>query len=290
MSNTSCAGAFAAGDSLIATLRHAGLCCNRLSEAGLLDEETTTGAVLGALAGSYPLIAEERDSQPIRWHRFTKKPAQHGDSEAANGADFALAILGENGETRLALFQAKKSAIRETSTGWKVNLRHVVKSATGDEEAQMITLERLGLALTMLAKNPAKLSEPDGAPPEPRLSWVHYLLYGPGTPVCIPLSDMDGCLEAERLLIGSVNYFEFKPESQPSFIEVLAEVSALAPMSWLTIATPVLFGGLPAYLQVLPVLVGGTEKAWKHVPINRAPSRRKRANWKTRPSAIFPKA
>lgn len=254
--------------SLVETLKHAAKICSSLSEGGLLDEETTTGTILGAFAASYPLISTAEDSPLMRWHRFTKAPATDKSSEAANGADFALAILGEDGSARLAIFQAKRSAISQVQSGWRLDVRHVVKDIYKKDSAQMVALESLGLAL--MANNAAGRKEQSGKQPTAsELSWIHYLLYGPGTPLCIPLSSMTDNLPAERTLSGSSNFFSFKPDDLPTFVEILADVSTQSTQQWLTVETKALFGRLPTWIDIVPLVVGGTEKAWTFLPENR---------------------
>lgn len=275
---------FSCSSSTVATLEHAAAICSSLSEGGLLDEETTTGTILGAFAASYPLMAIADGSPPMRWHRFTKAPAADKDSEAANGADFALAILGETGSARLAIFQAKRSAISQVQSGWRLDVRHVVKDVYKKDSAQMVALESLGLALMTI--NAADREERSGKKPTANdLSWIHYLLYGPGTPLCIPLSSMTANLPAEHALSGSSNFFSFKPDDLPTFGEILADVSTQPTQKWLTIKTEGLFGHLPTWINLVPLMVGGTEKAWTFLPKNRQSllPKSKEKSWRKEP-------
>ncbi|MEA0927453.1 hypothetical protein [Xanthomonas campestris] len=259
---------FALNPAIVETLKHAALVCSSLSAGGLLDEETTTGVILGAFAATYPLLAKTDESPPMRWHRFNKAPATNKDSEAANGADFAVVVLGEDGSARLAIFQAKRSALSKTKSGWRLDVRHTVKDAYGKNSSQMVALEVLGIAL-MATNKSNKNDQSSYLPTCTDLSWIHYLLYGPGMPVCIALSSMVENLKAERSLSGSSNFFSFNPDESPSFGDILAEVALPSTPKWLTVETKSLFGGLPAWIKMMPVMVGGTDKAWTFFPKNR---------------------
>lgn len=221
---------------------------------------------------------------PLGWHRFNKSASSDPNSEAANGADFALTLLDEEGNAHVAVFQAKRSAVKKKDAGWSVDVRHNVKDASGKPSTQMVALETLGLVLLKLNSDAyneelrrtgravrskvARYSVAD-------LGWIHYLLYGPGTPVCIPLKDMASALKTERARKGSSNYFYFSPEACPSIMDVLQEGASPKSDKWLSVRTEVFFTGLPACLSLMPVVAVGTSKAWEHVPENRRPPPKK---------------
>lgn len=79
-----------------------------------LDEETLTGAMIGALVSAHPMSAASypADSETaIRWSSYTK----HGGkihSERNSGADFALVLAFPDGCLRLAIFKPKATGPR----------------------------------------------------------------------------------------------------------------------------------------------------------------------------------
>lgn len=74
-----------------------------------LDEETLTGAMIGALVSSHPMSAASFPADPasaVRWSSYAK----HGSgahSERNAGADFALVLSLPEGRLRVAIVQAK---------------------------------------------------------------------------------------------------------------------------------------------------------------------------------------
>ncbi|UXA60028.1 hypothetical protein M0D48_13400 [Xanthomonas prunicola] len=89
-----------------------------------LDEETLTGAMIGALVAAHPMSAASFPSDQasaIQWSGYAK----HGsgiNSERSSGADFALVISLPDGRLRLAIFQAKSdwsaSATKKYARCW----------------------------------------------------------------------------------------------------------------------------------------------------------------------------
>ena len=112
-------------------LNHAVKVAQYLSTSDVLDEETLTGSILGALSASLGFCVEPRDTDPIEaskkffWARYNKGTARKNEhSEARNGADFALVLINEHGIRRLAIFQAKKGKVSRpdpTKPKWKID-------------------------------------------------------------------------------------------------------------------------------------------------------------------------
>lgn len=167
-----------------ATFAHVVKIFEPLAKAGVLDEETLTSSVLGALTASFPLCVElygteplddveQQDPQkndpaatqkPLRafsWAQYKKsKTKDAASSEAQRGADFALVYWPEPNTMRLALFQAKKGTVAEVDSSadqsnggvdasevtWELNVHRRPEEKPGKtwREPQMIRLARTG--------------------------------------------------------------------------------------------------------------------------------------------------
>lgn len=261
-------------DQLLAdTFRHAIAVCTHLSADGILDEETLTGTVLGALAAAYPLVLKEagspRPQTEFFWSRYTKARARNNHSEAANGADFTLVLLGDNGLSHLAVFQAKRSAVSFSNGTWTLDIRHKSTDSTGKKRAQMVALVELANLLLLQNRTPVTPNPKDELG---HIKWIHYLAYGNGSPVCIPLSEMSHLLPQERALAKKPRGFDFDPAKSRTFFQVLE--AGLHPDSteWLTVRTRSVFALLPIWISVMPIIVASTKKGWTHVPRNRRPN------------------
>lgn len=264
------AGKFLADDLLKKSFKHACRICRNISADGILDEETITGALLGALASSFPLLSEEGSpkalSERFFWFRYSKKSARHRDSEAANGADFALVLVDDVGLARVALFQAKRSKVKHVKGEWTIDIRHVSKSVSGKKVAQLVALEERANNLLVLNKTPATGLDEGRLH---HLSWIHYLAYGDGEPLCIPMTRMSNVYEMESALRGSVNRVAFLPKKESTLFGVLLSGLRRRTDKWLTIRTKTFFDSLPQWLDMMPVVVASSSRGWKHVPENR---------------------
>ena len=85
-----------------------------------LDEESLTGAMIGAFVAAQPLSAAAFpgvDKEALQWASYGKND-RGKFGERNSGADFALVVMLPGGRSRLAIFQAKsdqsKSAKKNT--------------------------------------------------------------------------------------------------------------------------------------------------------------------------------
>jgi hypothetical protein len=246
--------------------------CKHLSKQKILNEETLTGALLGALTTTLAREAQS-GSNPvqIRWIPFNKGRAANRDSEAANGADLALAILGEDGKARLAFFQAKRGKVtmKESEDGlvksWSIDVRHDTPDTHAPMNTQMQTLVIRGWALL-------GLNSPQSAPKIRReieeLTWIHYLAYGPGDPLCLPLSEMDEAYSRELRHDSYRNLVTFDPNgaSTRSFYDVLLAGLTEDCKEWLTVPEVAFFDSLPSWLDLAPVAILCSPQAWTRAP------------------------
>ncbi|MBZ2621903.1 hypothetical protein [Xanthomonas phaseoli] len=272
---------FVADRDLLSVFRHTCDVCKNLLHKGLLDEETTTGAILGAMAASYPILATTKGQSKINWHRYNKSSARDPNSEARNGADFTLWLLGDEGNSRVAIFQAKKSAVRRTASGWRVDVRHESTDLSGNPCAQMVALAELADQLLRTNQTPAVINPKNELG---HLEWIHYLLYGPSEPLCIPLSRMSDLYPAEKNLQGSRNEFTFVPKDEKTFLKVLSSGINQNTKQWLTVKTKELFKMFPAWISISPIIVASTENGWDFVPANRTPSKGRKRTQATKPA------
>ncbi|WP_407364885.1 hypothetical protein [Xanthomonas campestris] len=110
-----------------ATFAHVKKIFEPLSKQGILDEETLTASILGALTASFPLCSDlygtyippedskdfpqEQSQKVFSWAQFKKvRTKTPKESEAQRGADFALVYWPDAHTMRLAVFQAKKGS------------------------------------------------------------------------------------------------------------------------------------------------------------------------------------
>ncbi|WP_143025863.1 hypothetical protein [Dyella sp. 333MFSha] len=134
------------------------------------DEETVTGALLGAIAANAAWASriESEGGQEITWLRY-RKTKGYFDSESRTGVDFGLMISIGSNNHRLAVFQAKRP---EALTPEVLNV-HRVAPADGNlsEESQFERLVRYGHEVLNAIGRPA-------APDDTQcLDWMHYLTY-----------------------------------------------------------------------------------------------------------------
>ena len=165
--------------------------------AGQVDEETMTGALLGAITATVPWCAQAfgDDASPgCSWVRYRKNGRQ-ADTEAATGADFALVIRFPNGSARLAVFQAK----RPRNDGSTLSIHHLAPALVDrNKEPQFLRLKHYGTKVmnevmrvdkTIATKRPASLSD---------LLWVHYIAYKSTSMPCYSVNQFIATDEAYR--------------------------------------------------------------------------------------------
>ncbi|HEY4293756.1 hypothetical protein [Luteibacter sp.] len=135
-----------------------------------VDEETMTGALLGAFAAnaawSNRLVTEATDG--FSWIRYRKTPGAF-DSETRTGADFALLVRHGLDDNRMAVFQAKRP---DSITPKVLNVGRL-SPAVDDfgPEPQFERLRRYGQEILQL------IGRPGNADDMSRFYWMHYLSY-----------------------------------------------------------------------------------------------------------------
>jgi hypothetical protein len=151
------------------------MACKFATESGLAsaaDEETMTGALLGAMASTVPwcVAALAADGVTCSWARY-RKGGRRYDSESQTGGDFALVIEMPKGCTwvggdavRLAVVQAKKIY------HGKIKIHHAIEATeTAVASTQMQALVEHGRSI-LTSLNRADLFE--------AYTWLHYASYG----------------------------------------------------------------------------------------------------------------
>mgnify|MGYP000892103695 CR=1 FL=1 len=163
-----------------------------------LDEESITGALLGAFAVATPICASAF-SVPYgissSWVRYSKN-LTNGMAEKDTGADFALLIRLDTERSRLAIFQAKKS---ESMVGsFDVSSDSPKTTSRPRVEKQFTRLKDFSISILEERTRRRKLSGPVASQPSgiESLQWSHYLVYGHGSFHCCPLSSLTDVDEA----------------------------------------------------------------------------------------------
>lgn len=281
-------------------LNHAVKVAQYLSTSDVLDEETLTGSILGALSASLGFCVEPRDTDPIEaskkffWARYNKGTARKNEhSEARNGADFALVLINEHGIRRLAIFQAKKGKVSRpdpTKPKWKIDTYREGKDEKEHPRTQIEALVRASTALMernlshSIADVEAALDEhagkegtgqegqleaaPTGAPlTVDGLSWVHYVAYCKGAPLCIPVSEMQDVLERSLDFDEPDGKFEFDPTEVEfkTLFQVLENGLAADTPQWLTIQNPEAMKAVPKLLDLMPIFAAGNIEGFDHL-------------------------
>lgn len=148
-----------------------------------VDEETFTGALLGAFAATAPWCAalfNHFGTPGCAWKRFRKNGGRP-DDEPLVGADFGLVIRLCGGYSRVALFQAKRP---ESERPRGVSVHHLSPVAEGQaHRAQFMRLMNFSKLAMQYAGFVAK-------PGVASLTWVHYLAYLPDELPCFPMSQL----------------------------------------------------------------------------------------------------
>lgn len=144
------------------------------------DEETTTGALLGAIAACAPLCFEAYGQDPdFNWVRYPK--SGHGSTtEPSTGADFALILRVSETKIRLAVFQAKRTDKRGTYSVHQISPER--SDSAKPPEPQFIRLKDYARDLLTGIRNKKKEAN--------QLAWVHYLSYEPKSIYTVPLSKL----------------------------------------------------------------------------------------------------
>ena len=228
-----------------------------------LDEETLTGAMIGALVSAHPMSAASYPADPetaIRWSSYTK----HGgktDSERNSGADFALVLALPDGRLRLAIFQAKSdwsaSSTKNTLVVGQIKQSPEVK----DEAGRIIRRSQRRNQVEALVKagNAIQFKE-DGRLSVQNLTWVHYLCQFKDGVRAVALSDIEDDVRSSITLRKEVRV-RLNTEDGTGLDKLLEEGCVAGGIGWLEISS--LDGGalptpidLSALIQLMPVVVG----------------------------------
>jgi len=145
-----------------------------------IDEETTTGGLLGAISATAPWCFKANGDQPeYNWVKY-KKSGNSPLAEPSTGADFALVLRITQSICRIAIFQAK---LQEENGEFSI---HQISPAREDgnriPEPQFVRLQHYARSLLKAAKHKFSATS--------RLEWAHYLLYKPDTIRALPLSQL----------------------------------------------------------------------------------------------------
>ncbi|WDJ99153.1 hypothetical protein JH262_05810 [Xanthomonas campestris pv. incanae] len=254
-----------------------------LCQANKENEETFTGSFLGALVAAGGILAsfdQTTGDSPIWWSSYGK--FRGGDtllSEAGSGADFALLLMPEPGKARLSIFQAKRSEIHQDdeelppgeATQFVDFNRIPSKRKDGvKREPQMFVLVETGRRIlagldknTYLANNRDELVElfkdPDVDPVSAgglaELDWIHYLIYTPGAPSCVPLCDLGNEYRKEVRRVKSVTKYVLPGKSEP-VLDLLSRGCKEKHKGWLPISFDEAVSYLPLLTPLMPVVVG----------------------------------
>ncbi|WP_315385895.1 hypothetical protein [uncultured Stenotrophomonas sp.] len=244
------------------------------------SEETFTGAFMGAIAASSNLLAQSglyKDNQsPIWWGSFSKnRGSDMKVTEPGSGADFALCLLPPSGQARLIIFQAKKSSFDVSSgpkpSSWYADLNRIPKDREDGttRDAQIFVLAETGRRIQALSKGEAytakqskevlKLLQEAGTDPATvgelgGLSWIHYLIYTLGEPVCVPLSKLGSAYKKELDRDRSKTKYPLPGESEP-VLPLLKRGAQNDSSGWLLIDPEIAVAELPSLTPLMQVVV-----------------------------------
>lgn len=145
--------------------------------ASRLDEETMTGAMIGALVSAHPMSAASYPADPeaaIRWSSYTKYGnAVH--SERNSGADFALVLSLPGGGLRLAVFQAKSDwSASSTKNTLVIGQIKDVPEVKDDNEVVIVPAGKRN-QVEALVRASNKIQFKTVRTTLQNLTWVHYL-------------------------------------------------------------------------------------------------------------------
>ncbi len=250
------------------------LCAKSISALNAVDprfdEETLTGAMIGAFVGSHPLSAASYPGaveDALQWRSYGKN--DRGDfGESRAGADFALMLLIPGKAPRLAIFQAKSDASKakvknRLYVGQIKKSKVYLKDAQGKVDKssgsfaivhrnQVKALTDASLAIHRLVKHSADLVD---------LHWVHYLGQFQGGVVAVPISQIAEVVKTSIVNV-SVESVDISAVVSCPLDELLRDACLDAPSYWLKIdqhmveqlPPPV---DLTALAEMMPVVVGG---------------------------------
>lgn len=250
--------------SLEMNLRLAAKTVQALNQASSrLDEETLTGAMIGALVSAHPMSAASFPADPasaIQWSGYSK----HGSdahSERNSGADFAMVLSLPDGRLRLAIFQAKSDWGASATKNMLVVGQIKDVPAVTDDSGAVIALAHRRNQIKALVEGAKNIQSKNGrAVSVSDLAWVYYLCQFRDGIKAVALSEVE---RSVRLSIRTV-----KPVKVPLAPTMGRSLDALLKcgcrqetVCWLELSTPV-EGMLPppidlsALVELMPVIVG----------------------------------
>ena len=183
------------------------------------DEETTTGALLGAIAASAPLCFEAYDQNPdFNWVRYPKS-GQGSTAEPSTGADFALMLRVNETTCRFAVFQAKRTNSSGTFSVHQISPERAGTSKPPEPQFIRLTDYAKNL-LTGIRNKKTKTNQ---------LTWVHYLSYEPSSIFATPVAALTDiaehygkCREGAEMLYYQ-KFWELYPNTPQNQMERIEE-------------------------------------------------------------------
>lgn len=147
--------------------------------SGFVNEESTTGSLLGAISSNiYWIRSLTEDSIPkLHWTQY-KKSGKDLSSETWTGSDFSLIIRIEDEQFRIATFQAKRAKNSENAFN-SVQISPLRKPFR--PEPQLIRMLRHGSNYLQILNIDDVID---------RATWLHFLVYASDKIVHMPLSMM----------------------------------------------------------------------------------------------------
>ncbi|MCC3255048.1 hypothetical protein [Xanthomonas campestris] len=228
-----------------------------------LDEETLTGAMIGALVSAHPMSAASFPADPasaIEWSGYSK----HGSdahSERHSGADFAMVLSLPDGRLRLAIFQAKSDWSQSaTKNMLVVGQLKDVPAVKDDSGAVIETAHRrnqikalVEAAKNIQSKNGKTISVSD-------LRWVYYLCQFQDGIKAVALSEIEESVLLSIRMVSTVKV-PLSPTIGRSLDALLKCGCRQKTLCWLELSASV-EGMLPppidlsALVELMPVVVG----------------------------------
>lgn len=228
-----------------------------------LDEETLTGAMIGALVSAHPMSAASFPADPasaIQWSGYSK----HGSdshSERNSGADFAMVLSLPDGRLRLAIFQAKSdwgaSATKNMLVVGQIKDVPAVKDDSGaviDSASRRNQIKALVEAAKNIQSKNGKIASVSD------LTWVYYLCQFQDGIKAVALSEIKESVLSSIKMVKTVKV-SLAPTMGRSLDALLKCGCRQETLCWLELSTPV-DGMLPpridlsALVELMPVVVG----------------------------------
>lgn len=228
-----------------------------------LDEETLTGAMIGALVSAHPMSAASFPADPasaISWSGYSK----HGSdahSERNSGADFAMVLSLPDGRLRLAIFQAKSDWGQSATKNMLVVGQIKDVPAVVDDSGAVIEsahrrnqIEALVEAASNIQSKNGKVVSVSG------LRWVYYLCQFQDGIKAVALSEIKESVLSSIRTVKPVKV-RLAPTMGRSLDALLECGCRQETKCWLELSTPV-EGMLPppidlsALVELMPVVVG----------------------------------